>query len=97
MKTVKQVLRDVLGEEKGTPEFTAVVMGDILQAWRELRWVGEASSRLQIVDTETSSNTAEEYHSLVESSNNVPRKATRAWSRFENSVRKRNDIWCKTF
>ena len=93
--TVNDVLRGVLGE-KGTPEFTAVVMGDILQAWRGLHWVGEASSRLQIVDTATSSNTDEEYHSWAESSDNLPRKTTRAWSLFENSVRERNDIWCET-
>ena len=93
--TVKQVLRDVLGEEKA--ELTDDVMGDILQAWREWDWVSEARSRLQIVDTQTSSNTAEEYYSWVDVSNTLPRQATRAWSRFENSVRRTQDLWTHTY
>ena len=77
--TLYDLLRDALGTA-GTPEVTAAVMEDILQAWRGLHWVGAAKSRLQIVDTATSS-TDEEY-SWAESSDNLPRPTMRTWSRF---------------
>ena len=49
------------------------------------------------MDTQTSSNTAEEYYSWVDVSNTLPRQATRAWSRFENSVRRTQDLWTHTY